>query len=75
MNWILEGINFWQILKQDHILFHILDHTIFWQHLQWLKDMKILSMIIFKSVSNLERPKISNALKLMICHRPYGHNM
>ena len=36
---------------------------------------KRLSMIIFKSVSNLESPKISNFLKLMIYDHPYGHNM
>ena len=34
-----------------------------------------LSMIIFKSVSNLECPKITNSLKLMIYHHPYEHNM
>ena len=34
-----------------------------------------LSMIIFKSVSNLESPKISNSLKLIIYDHPYGHNM
>ena len=49
---------------------HIKDLCVFKKRM-----LKNLSMIIFKSVSNLESPKISNSLKLMIYHHPYGHNI